>query len=204
MVQQLVRPRNQSLRPRDVMLTIKRMGVAFILLAVMMYGIVHLFKVIPTSFVPNEDQGFVFAQVIMPDAASMKRTIGTSSKVAELFANNSAVADRTIVNGYSFIDGQYKSNVAAIFRDVQGFQGALLRRSRLPRRKTIKAIVLDVYGESQHVDSGVFLPIAPPAIPGIGTGSGFEFWIQDKASGDPVRLNDVTQQFIAEAAKNPA
>jgi multidrug efflux pump len=54
------------------------------------------------------------------------------------------------------------------------------------------------------VDSGVFIPIAPPAIPGIGTGSGFEFWIQDKLGGDPVRLDEITQQFIAETTKEKA
>src|SRR4051812_10360860 len=107
---------------RTVLLTIKRMGVAFIVFGVMIYGIVHFFKILPTSFVPNEDQGYTFAQIIMPDAASMKRTIATSEKIDALFSQVPAVADRTVINGYSFIDGQYKSNVAAMFVTFKDFK----------------------------------------------------------------------------------
>ena len=53
---------------------IKRMTIAFMLLAFFIYALVHLFRTIPTSFVPNEDQGYVMAQLIMPDAASLNRT----------------------------------------------------------------------------------------------------------------------------------
>jgi multidrug efflux pump len=187
---------------RGVLLTIKRMGVAFLLLAAMLYAIVHLFRTIPTSFVPNEDQGYTFAQIAMPDAASFKRTIETSEKVDALFSKNPSVADRTVVNGYSFIDGQYKPNVAALFVTFRDFKERY-KSADTAEKENVGAILGAVYGEARHIDSGIFIPIAPPAIPGIGTGSGFEFWIQDKASGDPVRLDEVTRQFLAEAAKRP-
>ena len=186
-----------------VLLTIRRMGMAFIVFGVMMYGIVHLFKVIPSSFVPNEDQGYTFAQIVMPDAASMKRTIETSEKIDEIFSKNPAVADRTVVNGFSFIDGQYKPNVAALFVTFRDFEERY-KSADVAKKENVKAILQGVFAESQHVDSGVFIPIAPPAIPGIGTGSGFEFWIQDKLGGDPVRLDEITQQFIAETTKEKA
>ena len=185
-----------------MLLTIKRMFVAFVVFGVMIYGIVHLFGIIPTSFVPNEDQGYTFGQILMPDAATMKRTVAMSERIDELFSKNSAVADRTVVNGYSLIDGQYKPNVATMFVTFKDFKERY-ESIDTAKKNNIGAILREVYGGSQHIDSGVFLPIPPPAIPGIGTGSGFEFWIQDKVTGDPVRLNDVTQQFLAEAAKRP-
>jgi multidrug efflux pump len=188
---------------RAVLLTIKRMFVAFAVFAFMLYGIVHLFKVLPTSFVPNEDQGYTFAQIILPDAASFKRTKETAEKIDELFTKNSAVADRTIINGYSFIDGQYKPNSAVFFVTFKDFKERY-KSVATAKKENVGAILREIYAEAQHIDTGVFIPIAPPAIPGIGTGSGFEFWIQDKTSGDPVRLNEITQQFLAEAAKNPA
>ena len=77
---------------------------------------------LPTSFVPNEDQGYLMAQIVMPDAASLNRTSKTSSLVDELFANNPAVADRTIINGYSLIDSQYKPNVATFFVTLKDFK----------------------------------------------------------------------------------
>ncbi|MGE5300901.1 MAG: efflux RND transporter permease subunit, partial [Acidobacteriota bacterium] len=64
-----------------VTLVIKRMIIAFIVLAVLLWAIVHLFSILPTSFVPNEDQGYVMAMVIMPDAASLDRTKAVTERV---------------------------------------------------------------------------------------------------------------------------
>jgi multidrug efflux pump len=187
---------------RSVQLVIKRMVVAGTLLAVMGAGIVWLFRTLPTSFVPNEDQGYLLAQVIMPDSATLARTAQTAARIDELFAKNPAVENRTIVNGYSLIDGQYKPNVATLFETLKDFKG---RYSSIERAKAenAKAVLLDVYRRSRAVDTGVMIPIAPPAIPGIGTTGGFEFWVQDKSAGDPARLYEVTQRFLAEAHKRP-
>ena len=113
-----------------------------------------------------------------------------------------AVADRTVVNGYSFIDGQYKPNVAAMFVTFKDFKERY-KDIATAKKENVRTILTGVYEESQHIEGGMFIPIAPPAIPGIGTGSGFEFWIQDKGTGDPVRLNEVTQQFLAETRNRP-
>ncbi len=50
------------------------------------------------------------------------------------------------------------------------------------------AVLRTVAGEARGIEGGLLIPIAPPAIPGIGTTGGFEFWVQDKGSGDPARL----------------
>src|SRR5262249_22245283 len=104
-----------------VVLMIKRKIIAFLLLAVMLWGLVHLFRTTPTAFVPNEDQGYVMAQIVMPDAASMDRTVETSDQVDALFAKNPAVENRTAINGYSFIDSQYKPNVGSFFITFKPF-----------------------------------------------------------------------------------
>ncbi len=53
------------------------------------------------------------------------------------------------------------------------------------------------------IDEAIVLPIAPPSIPGIGTTGGFEFWVQDTGGGDPTKLDEVTQEFIAKARARP-
>jgi len=187
---------------RGVQLIIKRMLVAGVLLAVLAGGIVWMFRVIPSSFVPNEDQGYVLGQIVMPDAATLARTAQTSAKVDELFSKNPAVEHRTVINGYSLIDSQYKSNVATVFMTFKDFKERYASSERA-KQESAKAVLTDVHRESRAIDTGVFIPIAPPAIPGIGTTGGFEFWIQDKAAGDPVRLYDLTQAVLAEARKRP-
>ena len=73
-----------------VVLVIKRMIPAFILLFLMLGAIVWLFKILPTSFVPNEDQGYVMAAIIMPDAASLDRTSQVADRVDAIFAKQPA------------------------------------------------------------------------------------------------------------------
>ncbi len=181
-----------------VVLMIKRMTVAFVLLAFMLWGLVHLFRTTPTSFVPNEDQGYLMAQIIMPDAASLNRTSETSSLVDQLFAANPAVANRTIVNGYSIIDSQYKPNVCTLFVTLKDFKDRYSSSERA-RKESATAVLMEVAGAARNIKTGLTIPIAPPGIPGIGTTGGFEFWVQDKGTGDPAHLYDTTQKFLAKA-----
>jgi multidrug efflux pump len=185
-----------------VVLMIKRKAVAFILLAFFVYALVHLFRTTPTSFVPNEDQGHVMGQVIMPDAASLNRTVQTSSRVDELFAKSPAVADRTVVNGFSLLDSQYKPNVSTFFVTFKDFEERYSSKERA-RKESAEAVLKEVAAGARPIETGLFIPIMPPAIMGIGTTGGFEFWIQDKAAGDPVRLAEITQQFLAKARTRP-
>jgi multidrug efflux pump len=187
---------------RGVGLVIRRMFVASVPLVILIWGIVHLFKVLPTSFVPNEDQGYVLAQVLMPDAASLQRTVETTDRVERLFAKDPAVENRTVINGYSLIDGQYKPNVATMFVTLKDFKERYKSIERA-KKENAKAVLEKVYAGSRGIGTGLTIPIAPPAIPGIGTTGGFEFWIQDKGAGDPARLYAVTEKFLARARQMP-
>ncbi len=185
-----------------VTLMIKRMSVAFVLLAVMVWGLVHLFMTIPTSFVPNEDQGYVLGQLLLPDAASMDRTTRASAGIDRMFAANPAVANRTAINGYSLLDGQYKPNTATFFVTLKDFKERY-SSIRQAKRENAKAVLVGIQDSSRGILEGRFLPIPPPAIPGIGTTGGFEFWIQDRGGGDPARLNEITRRFLDQALRRP-
>jgi multidrug efflux pump len=185
-----------------VVFMIKRMVIAFVLLAFMIWGLVHLFIITPTSFVPNEDQGYIMAHMVMPDSASLQRTSQTTAKVDEIFAKHPAVAERTIINGFSLIDGQFKQNVATFFVTLKDFKERYSTKERA-QKESVSALMHDVAVEARAIDTGLVIPIEPPGIPGIGTTGGFEFWIQDKGAGDPKRLDDITQQFIAKAQMRP-
>lgn len=181
---------------------IRRMAVAFLVLAVLIGSLVLLFMRIPTSFVPNEDQGYVMAQVVMPDAASLDRTVATADRVDALFAAHPAVLNRVAVNGYSLIDGQFKTTASTLFTTLKDFEERYSSIARA-KKENPKALLQAVHAGSRDIATGAVLPIAPPPIPGIGTTGGFEFWVQDKGSGDPARLYEVTQRFLAKAGKRP-
>lgn len=160
--------------------------------------ILYLFETIPTSFVPNEDQGYLLAQVLLPDDASLNRTEETADRVDALFAKNPAVANRTVVNGFSLLDSQYKPNSATLFVTLQDFEGRY-KSAEVAKKQNAFSVLREVAIQAREIHTAITIPIIPPAIPGIGTTGGFEFWIQDRGSGDPTRLYEVTQQFLAKA-----
>jgi multidrug efflux pump len=185
-----------------VKLVIRRMAVAFVLLAFLVWAIVHLFGVLPTSFVPNEDQGYVMSLVMMPDAASLDRTETMADRVDSVFAELPGVAYRTEVVGFNLLDNGFKTNTATFFVMEKPFEEryASIKKAR---EENPRAILMGLYSKVRDMKEGLVIPIAPPAIPGIGTTGGFEFWIQDTAAGEPARLEEVTRQFIAKASARP-
>ncbi|MBX9631657.1 MAG: multidrug efflux RND transporter permease subunit [Burkholderiales bacterium] len=185
-----------------VVLVIKRMVPAFLLLAVLLGSIVYLFKLLPTSFVPNEDQGYVMAAVVMPDSASLDRTAAVSSKVDALFAKNPAVANRAEIAGYSLLDGGFKTNGATLFVTLKDFKERYASIADA-KAQNARAVLVDMYKESRAIKEGFVAPVPPPPIPGIGSTGGFEFWVQDTTAGEPVKLDQITQQILAKAKGYP-
>jgi multidrug efflux pump len=185
-----------------VVLMIKKMTVAFGILALLIAGLLYLFYAIPTSFVPNEDQGYLMGILLMPDAASLERTSQAADEIDQIFAKQPGVKDRTIINGFSLIDNQFKTNATTLFVTLDDFKERY-SSAKKAKQQNARAVVQGVMAQSGHLQKGIFIPIIPPAIPGIGTTGGFEFWIQDKETGDPARLYDVTQKFLEKARKRP-
>ena len=177
---------------------IARTVTALVLLVVFLYAIWHVFHVLPTSFVPNEDQGYAMAAIIMPQSASIDRTQAIADKVDAIFAKLTGIETRSMITGYSLLDGGFKSNAGTFFVTFKDFDE---RYKTLETTKTenARAILQAFYKEAQLIQGAVVIPIAPPAIPGIGTTGGFEFWIQDTGNGDPAALDGIMQDFLKAA-----
>jgi multidrug efflux pump len=181
-----------------VLLVIKRMIVALPLLAVLVWLIVHLFEILPTSFVPNEDQGYVMAAIVMPDAASLDRAKAVSERVDAIFAKIPGVATRTQITGYSLLDSGFKTNMGTFFVTLKPFEERYASLEKA-QKENARAVLTAVKTDARDIREGLVIPVPPPSIPGIGTTGGFEFWIQDTRAGEPARLEEVTKQFLAKA-----
>jgi multidrug efflux pump len=181
---------------------IKRMAVAFALLGVFLYAIWHLFSILPTSFVPQEDQGYAMVAIIMPQAASLERTQAVAERADAILAKIPGVATRSLVTGYSLVDAGFKTNAATFFVTFTDFKERYADIATA-KEQNARAILTRFYDEARHIREALVLPIAPPAIPGIGSTGGFEFWIQDTAAGSPVELGNNVQAFLAKARERP-
>jgi multidrug efflux pump len=187
---------------RLVMLIIRKMAIAFVFLAGFIALIFYFFGSLPTSFVPNEDQGYVMTAVIMPDAASLDRANDVTLRAAGIFGETPGVFDRTEFAGYSLLDGGMKTNAGTLFVTLKPYDeryGSVAQA----KAENAKAVLMNVYAKSQAIKEGLVVPVAPPAIPGIGTTGGFEFWVQDTGGGDTSRLDQLTQQLLGKARGRP-
>jgi len=182
---------------RGVQLLIKRVAVALCIFAVMLTCVVGLFKHIPTSFIPSEDQGYLFSVSFLPDAASLDRTQDLNQKAKAIFAKHPAIENIVEVDGFSIMDGQMKTNAGLQFLSLKDYEKRKEKNLQAPSiiEKTSRAL--------SGLREGIVKPMNPPSIPGLGVTAGFEFWIQNRGSGDMSKLDAVTKDFVARAKKQP-
>jgi multidrug efflux pump len=160
-------------------------------------GIVLMFRVLPGSFVPDEDQGYFFVIVEAPDTASQGYVGRITEQVEKILASEPAVQDIATVNGYSLVDGTFRNNAAILFPSMKPFaertDPSQLTFSVLPRLNR----------QFANIKEGFVFAINPPSIPGLGTTGGFEFYIQNRGAGDPRATGEAVQAFIAAARQRP-
>jgi multidrug efflux pump len=180
-----------------VQTAIRRVILSIGLIVVMLIATVGLFKHIPSSFLPVEDQGYLFGAVVMPDAASLDRTGDLSKKAEDWFAKQPAVSSVAAPIGYSLIDSQYKSNAGTLFVTLKDF------KSR-GENGTAQDLIRDATKAFSTFKEGVVVPLNPPSIPGLGTTGGFEFWLQSTGDGSYQQLEEKVRQVIVKARQNPA
>ncbi|MCB1966329.1 MAG: efflux RND transporter permease subunit, partial [Candidatus Accumulibacter sp.] len=136
---------------------IKRMLIAFLLLGVFLWGIWHLFQLLPTSFVPQEDQGYAMVAIIMPQSASLERTQTVAERVDAMLAKIPGVDRRSMITGYSLIDGGFKNNAATFFVTFKDFKeryGSLATA----REQNARAIIVSFFNEAKYIEDAIVLP----------------------------------------------
>src|SRR5688500_7110476 len=174
---------------------IRRGGVALILFAGMVLLTGYLWRITPGSLVPDEDQGWYFAPVILPDGASLQRTDRMVEEVTAAIRSNPFNEHVMAFTGFDFAGGfVFRENAATIFVTQKHWD---------QRPMPVGALVGEFYGKTGHLKEGLAIAFPPPAIFGLGTAGGFEFYIQNRGEGGPKRLYEVTQQFIGAASQSP-
>jgi multidrug efflux pump len=171
--------------------------IALLAFGAVIAGILVMFRVLPGSFVPDEDQGYFFVVVEAPDTASLDYVAAFTDKVHRIIAADPAIQDVAVVNGYSLVDSQFRNNAAVVFASLKPFEArtepSLLSFAVLPRLNR----------QFAGLREGFAFAINPPAIPGLGTTGGFEFYIQNRGAGDPRATNAALQAFLAKARQRP-
>src|SRR5258706_9425353 len=169
---------------------IRRGGVGLALFAIMVAAAAYLWRITPGSLVPDEDQGFYIAAVILPDGATLERTDKVVDEVTKAIQSNPANLDVVAFTGFDFLGGGFRNNAATIFVTQVPWH---------ERKVATPQVVGDFFMKTGHIKEGLALAFGPPAIFGLGTAGGFEFYIQNRGNGGSQQMAQALGAFLRAA-----
>lgn len=171
---------------------IKR-GVVFILIITL--GAVIFGKAVPGGFIPEEDMGYFFVNIQLPNAASLQRSDVVAKDVEKILENIPEVEYVTTATGFSMLSGAMSSNNAFMFVTLSDWAD---------RESTAKEVIQKVNVLlATKIKAAQAFAFGPPAIPGLGNGSGFSIMLQDKGGNTTNYLSQNAMKFIVAANKRP-
>ena len=150
---------------------------------------------IPAGFLPDEDQGYFFANLQLPDGASMDRTREVLDRLNEQVAEIPEVEGFITIGGYSFLNGVQGPNFGAIIIVLSDWA------DRDPR--SLPRILRGLFGYMSTIQEGIAFPFIPPPISGLGAAGGFTMELQDRSGLGLGNLQLFADDMVAEGARSP-
>src|SRR5271170_1286732 len=176
---------------------IRKASVVMVLLVVAGLAAWLFSKHLPTSFLPDEDQGYFYINMQLPNSASMERTSEAAKQVEEVLAKTPGVQYTTSVIGFSLLSYVRTSYNGFFFVTLHPWED---RKTRAEQYQAIKA---NLNQQLRQLPEGTVFAFSPPAIPGVGTAGGVTFALEDRAGKDVKFLADNLNKFMAAARKRP-
>ena len=171
------------------------LGIGLLILGFVLAG--ALVKAVPSGFLPDEDQGNFIVETRLPDGASVNRTQEVQARVEKMLMELPGVKDVASVTGFSMIDGITKSNAAFAVIDMEPFE------ERTAPEDSVFAGIRGIAQQGAGIREAMVLPFNVPPIPGLGTGSGFEFELLDRQGRPATELAATARGLMLEANGNP-
>ena len=170
---------------------------ALALLGALTLALLLLFRLVPAGFIPEEDQAYLLANLQLPDAASLQRADKVAMKMEQILAEEPAIESYTTVTGYSLLSGASATNNAFFFIQLKDWD------ERPDEKDKASNVAHRLNGKLARLSGGIAFSFGPPAIPGLGTGSGFSMMLQDRGGNSPEYLAGQTQRFLEAARARP-
>lgn len=166
---------------------------------------VVLFRTVPGSLVPSEDQGYIITAIVMPDNATLSRTTKTTENIRAAIAQDPAAVSQFAINGFELFTGGNKTNAATMFVRLAEWderQASFFETIKywlgLGEKKgtTADDMVGKLTGIGMMQPDGLGFAVNPPAIRGLGSAGGFEVYVQSQRDSDPIKLAAVMNNLI--------
>ncbi|MBS4166073.1 Efflux pump membrane transporter BepE [Neochlamydia sp. AcF65] len=156
-----------------------------------------MYKLVPSSFIPIEDQGYIMAVGMLPDGASLHRVDAVTSQIDNLAKTHPAVTDVVALDGFGLLDGLNRNNQSSYFIVFKDWS------KRTGKNQAAPALLQQLAPKYAALQEAVVIPFNPPAIQGIGSVGGFEFWVQSRSSGNIESLEKYAKEIVAKANQSP-
>lgn len=166
--------------------------IALLMFGAMTYGFL---MVTPTGFIPDEDQGVIFADVTMPAGASRERTEKVMAKIDSIAQTMPLIENRMGVAGVSLISGANGGSYGLMVLSLKDW-------SERPD-STIRPVLMDLYRATADMKEGQILFFTPPTVSGFSVSGGFEMQLQDRSGGSVNRFAEVVDNFVETLAEQP-
>jgi HAE1 family hydrophobic/amphiphilic exporter-1 len=176
---------------------IRKSVLALVLLAAFGFAGMVFGRLLPSSFLPDEDQGYAYINMQLPNAASIERTAAASRDVEKILSATPGVQYYSSVIGFSLLSYVRTSYNAFYFVALKPWSD---RETRAEQYQEIKARLNQ---QLSKLPQGTIFSFSPPAIPGVGTSGGFQFVLEDRAGGNVQFLANNLATFMAAARKRP-
>ncbi|WP_313374603.1 efflux RND transporter permease subunit [Chishuiella sp.] len=175
---------------------VKHKWISFLIIIASALGIYGVTKVIPSGFVPTEDNGFIIGNVELPAGASMDRVYEVEREFQQKIKDIPGIDKATIISGNSIINGA-GSNYGMMFMKLKPFE------ERTTPDLSVQTIIGKLFGVASQIHDANIIFFQQPAIPGFGMSSGFELKLMDKTGGEINDFNKVANEYVAALTKRP-
>ncbi|GAA5130266.1 efflux RND transporter permease subunit [Luteolibacter yonseiensis] len=155
----------------------------------------YYYQKMPSSFLPEEDQGYFLTLFSLPQGATDERTVAVLKQAEEYLAKQEEVEHFFTVAGFSFAGRAQNSGLA--FIRLKPWE------ERKGSQHKVQAVIQRAFAGFSGIKDAIVFPINPPAIPELGTSSGFDFWLQDLGGKGHEALVAAQGQLLGMAAQNP-
>ena len=177
---------------------IRRVPVSAVVLALLIAGTLGLFKLVPGSLLPEEDQGFIMVAAQLDPASSLTGSEEVSDQLEKIILHNPAVKQDMTFTGYDLLSGSQKTSAVSSFVMLKPWD------ERKKKDLSVQAVLGYVYEQSLgQIPTANVMPFNPPPIMGMSTTGGLEGYIQNRGTSDSRVLETQMDTFLAAVRKRP-
>jgi len=173
----------------------RKISRGLIFMVILAGGAVAVGMFVPGGFIPEEDQGYMMVNIQLPDAASLQRTDLVARKVEKLLSNFDQIEYTSTAVGFSMLSGAFSTNTSFLFLSLKDW-----------KERDITALQLSQMLNQvfyKEIKAGQTFSFGPPAIPGLGSGSGFSMMLQDRGGNTPQYLAEQSRKFMEAVRTRP-